>query len=66
MAEIAPGTMTTSHPFGTCPACGTPIVAHVTVEVTPDDRAALDGYVSLAGKMTGLRVEHNCIPAVMR
>lgn len=61
------GTTSTMKPLIECPACKLQIFAKMVVDVTMDLKAGLvDGVVPATVKLTGIQVNHDCIPRITR
>ena len=62
-------TMLLNTPWGNCPACGKPVIAQTQVSIKDGLAIAKENLaheVELKGRVTGLRICHNCIPPVKR
>jgi proline racemase len=60
-------------PMTTCPACGVEIVGEASVEIEDglvtsktEEGVTLANEVSLKGKVAGMRIQHDCIPKMIR
>lgn len=62
------GATNTTQKVLDCPACRQPIHAHFSLSVDMDDviSVGLTVTVDAAVHVTGMRVEHDCIPKVNR
>lgn len=65
MAAVGELRTNVQQPLMTCPACDNPIVAEAMVEFSPADEIAAK-QVQLNGVVTGIRVDHNCLPGAKR
>lgn len=74
MAELGTAKTTHSAALMDCPACGKVITARVSMDLTPKPQVAADGdtpplvpkSIQLTGTLTGLSIDHDCIPMATR
>lgn len=59
---------TTTHTLIECPACEKPIVARVLLTGSLDTGRLIEGSVkfTISGDVTGLQVDHDCMPKLTR
>ena len=61
------GTTSVMKPLIECPACKHQIFAKMAVDVTMDLKAGIvDGVVPATVSLTGIQVNHDCIPRTTR
>lgn len=66
MATMSGTTFSMRETAATCKACGKEIVAEIAVEVTDTKDSDDKARVIMGGKITGMRISHDCMPKVTR